>query len=841
MGRGVWKILVREIRQNPGRFLSILFIVVLGTAFLSGVRACEPDMRQSMNQYLKQHRYMDLRIQSGLGLTDADVRAVREVPGVSQAEGAYSVDVLSDFNNTTSVLTVMSTVRGMNRMTVKQGRLPVKENECLIDTELAAESKMKVGDSIHVYSGTKEKLAGSLRRSTFTIVGTGSYPGYLTGDRGHSFIGSGTVDGFVAVNPSAFSMSSYSVIFCRTKNTGKYATYSDAYTNHIKQVKKQLNSLGRARAEIRKNQLMQQLSLAAGSGSSPGMPTQEKQLAQIRENGKWYIFDRSEDQAYTEYRENASRIGAIGRVFPVIFFLVAVLVSLTTMTRMVEEDRGQIGLLGALGYGRGVILWKYAGYGLLAAVSGSIAGVLIGEKLLPYIIVNAYRHQFISLDQTVIPYEWKYSLLAGAAASVCILAAALGACGHLMREVPAELMRPEAPKGGSKILLEKITPLWKRLNFSVKAAMRNIFRYKKRLCMTIIGVGACTALLLTGFGIRDSVLEITGNQYGKVWTYDAQLYLDPQASGKEKKSLNRALSGMNEVAGSEPVYEESVEIGKNRQYYDVALMVPENPNRLETYIPLHDRVSGRKYRLDDRSAVISEKAARLLHLKEGSTVLLKRKDGKSIRVRIGAVTENYVLHYIYLSPKYYRTLTGEKASENSVLLKWSSGADGKEAAERLLKQNAVLQVQLTADAKNSMRKTIRLMGTVVGVLSAAAAMLAFVVIFSLNTISITERRRELATLKVLGFYDGEVSMYIFRENIFLTVLSIAAGLFMGVWLEKFIMTTAETNDLMFGRTIAPSSFILAAVLTVIFTLVINGISSVSLRRIDMIESLKSVE
>lgn len=841
MGIGVWKILVREIRQNPGRFLSIFFIVVLGTAFLSGVRACEPDMRQSMNQYLKQHRYMDLRIQSGLGLTDADVRAVRKVPGVSRAEGAYSVDVLSDFNNTTSVLTVMSTVRGMNRMTVKQGRLPVKENECLIDTELAAESKMKIGDSIHVYSGTKEKIAGSLRRSTFKIVGTGSYPGYLTGDRGHSSVGSGTVDGFIAVNPSAFSMSSYSVIFCRTKNTGKYATYSDAYTNHIKQVKKQLSSLGRARAEIRKNQLMQQLSLAAGSGSSSGMLTQEKQLAQIRENGKWYIFDRSEDQAYTEYRENASRIGAIGRVFPVIFFLVAVLVSLTTMTRMVEEDRGQIGLLGALGYGRGVILWKYAGYGLLAAVSGSIAGVLIGEKLLPYIIVNAYRHQFISLDQTVIPYEWKYSLLAGAAASICILAAALGACGHLMREVPAELMRPEAPKGGSKILLERITPLWKRLNFSVKAAMRNIFRYKKRLCMTIIGVDACTALLLTGFGIRDSVLEITGNQYGKVWTYDAQLYLNPQATGKEKKSLNRALSGMSEVAGSEPVYEESVEIGKNRQYYDAALVVPENPDRLETYIPLHDRVSERKYRLDDRSAVISEKAARLLHLKEGSTVLLKRKDGKSIRVRVGAVTENYVLHYIYLSPKYYRTLTGEKASENSVLLKWSSGADGKEAAERLLKQNAVLQVQLTADAKNSMRKTIRLMGTVVGVLSAAAAMLAFVVIFSLNTISITERRRELATLKVLGFYDGEVSMYIFRENIFLTVLSIAAGLFMGVWLEKFIMTTAETNDLMFGRTIAPSSFILAAVLTLIFTLVINGISSVSLRRIDMIESLKSVE
>lgn len=841
MGRGVWKILVREIRQNPGRFLSIFFIVVLGTAFLSGVRACEPDMRQSMNQYLKQHRYMDFRIQSGLGLTDADVRAVRKVPGVSQAVGAYSVDVLSDFNNTTSVLTVMSTVRGMNRMTVKQGRLPVKENECLIDTELAAESKMKVGGSIHVYSGTKEKLAESLRRSTFKIVGIGSYPGYLTGDRGHSSIGSGTVDGFIAVNPSAFSMSSYSVIFCRTKSTGKYATYSDAYTNHIKQVKKQLSSLGRTRAEIRKHQLMQQFSLAAGSGSSPGMLTQEKQLAQIRENGKWYIFDRSEDQAYTEYRENASRIGAIGRVFPVIFFLVAVLVSLTTMTRMVEEDRGQIGLLGALGYGRGVIVWKYAGYGLLAAVSGSIAGVLTGEKFLPYIIVNAYRHQFVNLDQVVIPYEWKYSVLAGASASACILAAALRACGHLLREVPAELMHPEAPKGGNKIWMEYITPLWSRMSFSVKAAMRNIFRYKKRLFMTIIGVGACTALLLTGFGIRDSVLEITGNQYQKIWTYDAQVYLNPQASVREKKSLNRKLSEMKEISGAQQVYEKGVQVGKEGHFYDAALVVPENPDRLDAYIHLHDRVTGKKHRLKDHSAVLSEKAAAQLHVKAGSMVILKQSGGKTLKVRVGAVTENYIMHYIYISPEYYRSLTGKRASENSVLLKWGRGTRENETAKRILKQNAVSQIVLTSDARNSMRKTIQLMGTVVGVLSAAAAMLAFVVIFSLNTISITERRRELATLKVLGFYDREVEMYIFRENIMLTLLSIVLGLFMGVWLEKYIMLTAETNDLMFGRTIAPSSFILAAALTVLFTVIVNAVSSVSMRKIDMIESLKSTE
>lgn len=441
----------------------------------------------------------------------------------------------------------------------------------------------------------------------------------------------------------------------------------------------------------------------------------------------------------------------------------------------------------------------------------------------------------------VIPYEWKYSVLAGASASACILAAALGACGHLLREVPAELMRPEAPKGGNKIWMEYITPLWSRMSFSVKAAMRNIFRYKKRLFMTIIGVGACTALLLTGFGIRDSVLEITGNQYQKIWTYDAQVYLNPQASVREKKSLNRKLSEMKEISGAQQVYEKGVQVGKEGHFYDAALVVPENPDRLDAYIHLHDRVTGKKHRLKDHSAVLSEKAAAQLHVKAGSMVILKQSGGKTLKVRVGAVTENYIMHYIYISPEYYRSLTGKRASENSVLLKWGRGTRENETAKRILKQNAVSQIVLTSDARNSMRKTIQLMGTVVGVLSAAAAMLAFVVIFSLNTISITERRRELATLKVLGFYDREVEMYIFRENIMLTLLSIVLGLFMGVWLEKYIMLTAETNDLMFGRTIAPSSFIPAAALTVLFTVIVNAVSSVSMRKIDMIESLKSTE
>lgn len=539
---------------------------------------------------------------------------------------------------------------------------------------------------------------------------------------------------------------------------------------------------------------------------------------------------------------NIFRMRSVSRRLERFFHSFSSLVSLTAMTRMVEEEREQIGLMEALGYGRGVIIRKFAGYSLLATVTGSIAGVLIGEKMLPYIIINAYRNQFVNMDQTVIPYEWKFSLLAAFAAVLCNLLATFWACGHLLKEVPSQLMRPEAPKNGSRIWLERITPLWKRLSFSSKATLRNIFRYKKRLFMTIIGIGGCTALLLTGFGIRDAVTEISVNQYSRVQTYDAQLIVNPDASASSRAGLSRTLKNTSEIGSTEKLYQDSVTLKKGGKSYSGYVIVPENPGKLHQFIDLHDRVSGEKYHLNDRSVILTEKAASLLNVKKGSQVTLKLNAGTTVRARVGAIAENYVLHYVYISPAYYKQLTGKSAESNSILLNWKGkNIHEKSISNKLLRNGAVSQISLTSSAEKAMKKTVDLLRTVVGVLSGAAAMLAFVVMFNLNSISITERRRELATLKVLGFYDGEVSMYIFRENIILTGISIVLGLFLGVWLKTFIMSTAETNDLMFGRTVAGSSFLLAALLTVVFALIVNGISSISMRRIDMIESLKSVE
>jgi putative ABC transport system permease protein len=846
MKTAVWKNFYREIRQYPGRFLSILFIVLLGVSFLSGVRACEPDMQQSLTAYMNRHKYMDVKIQSTLGLTEADVRAARKVDGISEAVGACSTDVLSDYGNQTQVLHVMSTVRGMNMFTVKSGRLPRRQNECLLDAELAKERRISVGDKIPLYSGTKAKLSKSLKYSSFTVTGIGSSPAYLTEDRGSTTLGNGTVDGFIAVRPSAFSMDSYSAVYCRVTGAEKYTTGSAAYKEKVRAAQKHLRKLAASRCRVRLGQMKQRV-VQTVQASYPGIDRAsaeaiaQKQMKKLG-SGKWYVQGRAQDQAYAEYLQNAERIAAIGKVFPLIFFLVAALVSLTAMTRMVEEEREQIGLMEALGYGRGVIIRKFAGYSLLATVTGSIAGVLIGEKMLPYIIINAYRNQFVNMDQTVIPYEWKFSLLAASAAVICNLTATFWACGHLLKEVPSQLMRPEAPKNGSRIWLERITPLWKRLNFSSKATLRNIFRYKKRLFMTMIGIGGCTALLLTGFGIRDAVTEISVNQYSRVQTYDAQLIVNPDASASSRAGLSRTLKNTSEIGSTEKLYQDSVTMKKGGKSYSGYVVVPKDPDRLGQFISLHDRVSGKKYHLNDHSVILTEKAASLLHVKKGSRITLKLNGSRTVRVKVGAVAENYVLHYVYISPSYYRQLTGKNAESNSILLNWKGrNVQEKAVSRKLLKNDAVSQIRLTSDAKKAMKKTVDLLRTVVGVLSGAAAMLAFVVMFNLNSISITERRRELATLKVLGFYDGEVSMYIFRENIILTGISIVLGLFLGVWLKSFIMSTAETNDLMFGRTVAGSSFLLAALLTVFFAVIVNGISSISMRRIDMIESLKSVE
>lgn len=558
---------------------------------------------------------------------------------------------------------------------------------------------------------------------------------------------------------------------------------------------------------------------------------------------EWYIYDRSNLPDYTGYGENADRMRAIGEVFPAIFFLVAALISLTTMTRMVEEQRTQIGTLKALGYERHSIAGKYLGYALLATVSGSVVGILFGEKVFPYIIINAYGIMYQHMNDIVIPYNLEYGLGAAAAALASTLLATIFSCYKELREQAAELMRPPTPKQGQRVLLERVKFIWKRLNFSWKASIRNLVRYKKRLFMTIFGIGGCMALMLVGFGLKDSIFAIVDIQYGEIQLYDGNIILSDDATEEEKSNIITTLEKDSKMAGSTEGILSQITVGNGEEWHDVYLDVPKNVEEFSEFVVLQDRVTNEKYELDDSGAILTEKMATELDVEPGDTVTIRDENRGDLEVEISAVCENYMSHYLYMTPAYYEKVYGEQPDYNSIFYKTADRIteEAERIGEEALTLPGALSVSYTTDLREQVDNMLGALDEVIVVLIISAGMLAFVVLYNLNNINITERQRELATLKVLGFYNGEVAMYVYRENIVLTVLGAVFGIVLGKFLHGFIIVTVEIESVMFGRNIDLSSFIYGFLLTILFSLLVNGAMYFKLKKINMVESLKSVE
>lgn len=568
----------------------------------------------------------------------------------------------------------------------------------------------------------------------------------------------------------------------------------------------------------------------------------KKELAEL-EMPEWYVLDRNYTASFADYGQNADRIGAIGEVFPVIFFLVAALVCLTTMTRMVEEERTQIGTLKALGYGRGAIAAKYILYALLSSLLGSLAGLAAGQKILPAVIISAYKILYPYLTHILTPLSFQYSVTATAAAVACTTLAAWAACYKELFAVPAKLMRPAAPRAGKRVFLERIQPLWSRLNFSRKASVRNLIRYKKRFFMTIFGIGGCTALLLVGFGLKDSVSYIGEGQFGSIFIYDAAIAVDGEAEAEEKEKLYRKISEDEKTECSMRVLETALDAEKDGVTKSVYLVVPEKAEELSSYIRLKDRETQEGYELSDEGVVISEKLSELLGVKAGDTILLKEDETDRKEILVAQVAENYFMHYIYMSDALYKELFEEAPEWNMLFVCNKETDEASEDAfrEEYMEEEAAAGVTFTSETAEYIEDMLESMNVVILVLVASAGMLAFVVLYNLNSINISERKRELATLKVLGFYDREVSAYVNRENILLTVIGTAAGIVLGIALHRFVAMTAETDTLMFGRDIRWYSYVFSVILTFVFSAVISWTQFFRLKKIDMVESLKSVE
>ena len=1197
-----------EIKKTMGRFVSIFFIVALGVAFYSGIRASEPSMRITADQYFDDSELMDLKVMGTMGLTKADIKAIGKVSGIEAVEGGYSKDVLCPVGDNEKVVHMLSMQKNFDQVSLVEGRLPEKAGECLVDEDFLSYTDLKVGDTVTFHSGDGEALTDSLVTDTYKIVGIGNSPLYISFGRGSSTIGTGEISGFVVVDKASFDMDVYTEAYVKVSGAEEKTAFTDEYNNlsdaakeavsaieeercaarkqeivdeanekladsektvneksqELENAKKELES-GKSKAaeelEKAKQQLMdgeaeladakQQIAdgetqladakaqlndkqaqldsaeaqyesgkaqldqkeqeladaeqvylsnyskympiITAGKEQIPagksqiadgkkrldeglaplnqlkdglagiedeisqcdseiaGFNTQligmdkdvyqkyvnipkenrneeeqayvekwenlntqlagmqerktqlentkqeklnqagfateadleaqitsltkqkadldakekvllqqeqtlaaqeeellsagrqitdgksqiaaarsqldstksqitdgkaqilsawallnekedtlnaskaqlasgeqeladgrseyeqaakeaeeqitdgqakitdgEKQLtdakqqiadakAEIKkiENPKWYVQTR--EDALTEYQgygDNADRMCSIGKVFPVLFFLVAALISLTTMTRMVEEQRVQIGTMKALGYGKAAIAGKYIGYALIATLGGSIFGVLAGEKILPFIIIYAYMILYKHLPAILVPYHMSYALQASGIAVACTLIATIASCYKELAAEPAELMRPAAPKQGKRILLERIGIIWKHLNFTWKSTVRNLIRYKKRFFMTIFGIGGCMALMVVGFGLKDCIYEIVSLQYEKVQFYDAATYMSDDISEENRQQLHDYLDQNADIKETIEARMQKTDVKSASGKKTLYLMVPSDNEKIEDFLSFHSRTNKDEvYSLKKDEVILTEKMASLLNVKVGDELTIEDEDRGDQTVTVGAICENYMSHYLYLSPEKYEELYGVPAEYNTIIYSVEDGKDDQieKIGTKLLSMDGVLNVSYTSSIEGRLDDMLRSLNLVIVVLIVSAGMLAFVVLYNLNNINITERQRELATLKVLGFYDGEVASYVYRENILLTIIGSVVGMVLGNLLHRYIILTVEVEEAMFGRQIHWQSYLYSFLFTVAFSLFVNWVMFYKLKKIDMVESLKSVE
>lgn len=1107
-----------EIRKSLGRFLSILFIVALGVAFFSGIRASEPSMRITGDRYFDQEELMDIQALSTFGITDDDIDAIEAVEGVERVEGAYSADMLCETKKKQYVFHVMSLPENMNHVTVSEGRLPKKIGECLVDDDMG----YKVGDTITLKSGTDDPISDTLKQEKYKVVGIGNSPCYISFGRGSTTIGSGSVSGFLLVPAKTFALDVFTEAYVQVEGAENLIAYTEEYDKKIETVLDRIEEITGERGRIRKQEIVDdaqaeiddakaeleegklkaqeelddakaqiddgeaklteakqqiadgksqissakttlnskddelteaktkyssglkkwqegteayeaglaqfeaakpealeeiakgeagleayrkqldeakkgaqgklkelegqlayimsleprpededyeelhqkweeqygasieqletgisevnkeletletqeqdyQSKLTALNNSKAELAAKEQQLADTKaaldsskqqlsdaysqiesgkgqlasgwaqidekeqelasgeaeiaenettledakveyeegkkeaeeeitdgeakiadaeeelaeiEDPKWYVYDRSNLPEHDGYGENADRMRAIGKVFPVIFFLVAALISLTSMTRMVEEQRTQIGTMKAIGYSKWAIVSKYLSYALLATAGGSIIGVLIGEKVLPFIIIYAYGIMYQHIPEILVPYDWAYAIEASIAAVACTMFATVFSCYRELGEQPAALMRPPAPKIGKRVLLEYVGVIWKRLNFTWKSTIRNLMRYKKRFFMTIFGIGGCMALMLVGYGIRDSVFEIADIQYTEIQTYDGNLILKENLSEDEHQELTDSLEQNQDIARFMDAYMKNLVLTKDGHERETYVMVLGQPKDSEKYVHFHDRKTKEAYELSDDGAIISEKTAKLLNAKVGDTISIKDENEGNKEIVIQNICENYMGHYLYMTPKYYEKVYGEKPEYNTVLFSVQDSytrQQMEEAGEKILARDEVLSLSYMKDIEKRLNDMLKSLNLVIIVLIVSAGMLAFVVLYNLNTINIAERKRELATLRVLGFYNPEVAAYVYRENILLTLIGTIVGAGLGKILHLFIIETVEVPAAMFGRIINLPSYIYSFLFTILFSMIVNGVMYFKLRKIDMVESLKSIE
>ena len=854
MKRALLKDSVKEIKNTYKRFISILLMAFLGVGFFAGLRAASPDMIDTIDQFYEDNQVYDIQILSTLGLTEADIEELAKVDEVDKVTGSYETDGLIEIENK-EIVTKLITIGEINQPILLEGSLPQNADECVVEESFLKSNNKQIGDMIEVEVEETTNDNGDktayLKNSQMKIVGTVQSPLYISRDRGTSKLGAGKINYYMYIPKENVNANEvYTSIYIKVKNEEKYETSSKKYEDYIEQVKDNVEQIKEQREQARKTQLVEianQKITEAENELNTQKQDAEKELQEAKdkvndiENPKWYILDRNSNEGYVGFIQATKSIANISKVFPIVFFAVAALISLTSMTRMVEEQRTQIGTLKALGYNQLQIISKYILYASLASIIGGVAGMCVGFATLPQIIWMLYMMMYQITPKIILSFNWKYGGLGLLLICICIIGATIYSAVRELKETPAVLMRPKAPKAGNRVLLERIPFIWKHLNFSHKVTVRNIFRYKKRFLMTIIGIFGCTSLIVTGFGIKDSISIIIPNQFEKVFDYDMQVNIKDTLSEEEKQNFITELGNREEVQKIVETYMTSATAVNGEAEEDIQIIVPKE--NFDELINVNDLKTKEHIELKDNEICLTDKCAQLIGVKAGDTIILKDSDNNEVEVKISNIVENYVSHYVYMSKTTYENLYGESYSTNVILLQNSNLPEEEENpfVTELMNKTEVSSASRISTMMGSLDDTLKSLDYVVIILIVSAGLLAFVVLYNLANVNISERIRELATIKVLGFYDKEVYDYVTRETIILTIIGIILGLFGGYCLNYYLIGTCEINILRFSKIVNPISFVYATLITIVFTLIVNIFTYFALKKIDMIESLKSVE
>ena len=840
---------IKSIIKSRRRFLSILIMAFLGVGFFSGLKACGPDMKEMLDNYVDNNKMYDIKIQSTLGLTEDDLKIVRKIDNVLKVFPSKEKDSLVKINNKQEVAHLIP-YDDVNIPHVVEGRLPKNNNECVIDKLY---NKSLLGKYI------------TIDNKKIKIVGYVESPLYMSTDRGTSLLGNGTVALFIYVNKDFLESDYYTSFNILVKDAKQEVTSSKKYNKLVDNVIEDINKIKKTQEEKRyesiideaNNKIKEALELYTNNKQEldynynlvSSFMTEEmkkkfednyKKLEEAKEKidnekeklekiskGTWYIQKRKNNTGYTSIIEAIQTIDNIANMFPIIFYMVAILISLTSMTRMIEEERIEIGTLKSLGYTNLTIMSKYLLYSFLACIIGGVLGMSLGFYLLPGIVWKLYSLFYYAVPGFVCKYRLLSGIIGTLFAFICIGGATYIVANSELKEQASQLMRPKAPKNGKKILLENIPFIWKHFNFSNKVTTRNIFRYKKRSITTIIGISGCTALLVTGFGIKDSVVEIPNKQFKEIIQYDSSIILSNDSEiekivDKIKPEIYVESKGISGI------------IESKEKDFETNIVVFKNNTELNKVYDLKALKDKKKLTLDGEGIIITDKIAKSLNKKINDNIKINI-DGINYKLKIKGITKNYVGHYIYMNKKYYES-TISKYETNMLLVK-GSNAKNKE----ILKFDSVSSINRVSKMIKNASIMFDAMNYVVILLIIASALLDFVVLYNLANVNISERQREIATLKVLGFYDKEVDDYINKENIIFTIIGIILGMVFGIFIIDLIVASIEIDNLRIIRYIKPISFVYSALITITFSFIVNIIIHFILKKINMIESLKSIE